>query len=596
MKAFELKNKFYDFFVQNGHARIRGSSLIPENDPTVLFTTAGMHPLVPYILGQEHPEGKCLVNCQRCIRTNDIDEVGDYSHLTFFEMLGNWSLGDYFKEKAIELSFEFLTDSRWLKIPKENLAISVYKGDEAVPPDEESARVWESLGIPRGKIFFLDRNHNWWGPAGQTGPCGPDSEMFIDTQSNDDPNSSPASEDGRYLEIWNDVFMQYNKTAAGTYEPLKNKCVDTGMGLERTACILQGKKTVFHTELFSPIIQGIADAAGVNFEVDEVKDRAMRIIADHVRAAVFIIGDEQGVTPSNLGRGYILRRLIRRAMRFGRELGIERIFLCSLAELVITIYAPEYSQLKINRDRILKELEAEEQRFFQTLKKGEREFLKLTQQLRISNSNFIDGKNLFHLYDTYGFPKEITAELAREQGFTIDEEGFDRAFKEHQIKSKSDERQTFKGGLRDHSEETTRLHTATHLLHQALRRILGTHVSQRGSNITKDRLRFDFSHPDKITVEQLAEVEALVNRKIQEALPVSMSVMSLEEARENGALAFFGEKYDEQVKVYSIGDFSREVCGGPHVEHTGQLGHFAIVKEQSSSMGVRRIKAVLNKT
>ncbi len=593
MKAFELKNKFYEFFTHKAHTKIRGSSLIPENDPTVLFTTAGMHPLVPYIMGQEHPEGRRLVNCQRCIRTKDIEEVGDTSHLTFFEMLGNWSLGDYFKQEAIEMSFEFLTDAKWLNLKIEDLAISVYEGDSQVPADEESAKLWEQLGIPRDKIFFLSKQHNWWGPAGQTGPCGPDSEMFIDTHSNDDAASNPASNDGRFLEIWNDVFMQYNKTSSGSFEPLGRTCVDTGMGLERTASILQGKPTVYHTELFMPLIHTLETISSYRFETSPIHDKSMRIIADHIRAAVFILGDERAVNPSNIGQGYILRRLIRRAMRYGRQLEIDRLFLKDIAEVIIETYAVEYSQLQHQKASILNELEMEEKKFSETLKKGEKEFYKLVEQLRKKNVSTITGNDVFHLYDTYGFPKEITVELAIEQGLSIDDLGFEKAFKEHQEKSKADTNQTFKGGLLDNSEETTKLHTATHLLHQALRQVLGTHVSQKGSNITKERLRFDFSHEEKMTAEQVTSVEQIVNEQIQGALPVTMQTMSLEEAQKQGALAFFGEKYDEQVKVYSIGEFSKEVCGGPHVKNTKELGMFKIDKEQSSSRGVRRIKAVL---
>lgn len=592
MKAFELREKYLSFFEKHGHKRIRGASLIPENDPTVLFTTAGMHPLVPYIMGQAHPAGSRLVDCQRCIRTGDIESVGDYSHLTFFEMLGNWSLGDYFKEEAIRMSFEFLTSSEYLNIPIERLSVSVYAGDASVPADEESARMWESLGMPRDRIYFLDRSHNWWGPPGQTGPCGPDTEMFFDTA----PHLGPATglQDGRHLEIWNDVFMQYKKTAEGTYEPLARKCVDTGMGLERTATVLQGKASVFDTELFAPILRALESVQGHAYAGSpEGADRALRIIADHVRTAVFVLGDERAVAPSNSGQGYILRRIIRRAMRFGRTLGIDGDFLRVPAEQVVGIYAEEYPQLARAKDAILRDLAAEEHRFLDTLRRGEKEFEKMAEKLSREGEKRISGEDAFHLYDTYGFPRELTAELAAERNLTVDEEGFDRAFSEHQQTSRQDTNQSFKGGLADHDEETTRLHTATHLLHQALRQVLGEHVSQKGSNITKDRLRFDFSHPDKMTEEQLREVERIVNEQIQRQLPVSMDVMSLDEAKAKGALAFFGDKYDEVVKVYSIGDFSKEVCGGPHVANTSELGVFKIDKEQSSSQGVRRIKAVL---
>ena len=599
MKANELREKYLQFFEKHNHTRISGASLIPENDPTVLFTTAGMHPLVPYLLGSPHPNGTRLVNHQRCIRTGDIEEVGDYSHLTFFEMLGNWSLGDYFKEEALSMSLEFLTSSEWLGIDKNRISVSVFEGDENVPADEESARIWERLGIPRERIFFLGRADNWWGPAGATGPCGPDSEMFIDMSDGTGigyaPDSTPASDDGRYLEIWNDVFMQYNKMPDGSFQALERKCVDTGMGLERTTAILQGKNSAFDTELFTPIIQSVENIVGLTYGgADNENDKAFRIIADHIRTAVFLLGDEKGVCPSNLGQGYILRRIIRRAMRYARQLGQEKVFLASPAHTVLEVYGEAYPVLLQNKDTILKELQAEEERFLLTLQRGEKEFFKVKKALEDKQETIISGEDAFHLYDTYGFPREVTIEIAKEYGLTIDEKGFDVAFAIHQEKSKMDTNQTFKGGLQDHSDETTRLHTATHLLHQALRSVLGTHVSQKGSNITKDRLRFDFSHPEKMTAEQIQKVECIVNEQIQAALPVSMEVMTLEEAREKGALAFFNNKYDEQVKVYSIGDFSKEVCGGPHVDNIQALNHFSIQKEQSSSQGVRRIKAVLD--
>lgn len=594
MEAQELREKYIQFFKMYHHTHIAGASLIPENDPTVLFTTAGMHPLVPYILGETHPQGTRLVNYQRCIRTGDIDEVGDYSHLTFFEMLGNWSLGDYFKEEALAMSFEFLTSSTWLGIDKERIAISVYKGDEQVPPDEESARIWEQLGIARDKIYFLDKQHNWWGPAGATGPCGPDSEMFIDMGTSSPTHQTPASNDGSFLEIWNDVFMQYYKTAEGTMMPLERKCVDTGMGLERTAAILQGKQSIFETELFSPILDTLQQVVPHTFtNSNSEHDTALRIISDHIRTAVFLLGDEKNIVPSNVGQGYILRRLIRRSMRFGRKLEQHEPFLVHPAETVINMYSKTYPILQKNKDTILRELHAEEQRFLSTLQRGEKEFFKLKTSLENKHKTIISGTDVFHLYDTYGFPKELTRELAGEHGLTIDEKEFDDAFKKHQEISKLDTNQVFKGGLQDYSEETMKLHTATHLLHQALRTVLGTHVTQKGSNITKDRLRFDFSHPTKMTPQQLEQVECMVNSKIEEALPVSMQVMSIAQAKKEGALAFFGDKYDDQVKVYSIGNFSKEVCGGPHVENTQDLSHFRIVKEQSSSQGIRRIKAIL---
>ncbi|MFP4329382.1 MAG: alanine--tRNA ligase [Alkalispirochaetaceae bacterium] len=595
MTADELRRKYVDFFTSKGHVEISGASLIPENDPTVLFTTAGMHPLVPYILGQEHPAGSRLVNYQKCIRTGDIEEVGDRSHLTFFEMLGNWSLGDYFKDEAIAMSFEFLTSPEWLGIPKDKVSVTVFAGDDEVPADEHSASVWESLGIPRERIHFLGRKDNWWGPAGQTGPCGPDSEMFVDTGIEGSSESRPGVSDGKWLEIWNDVFMEYNKQPDGSYEKLERRCVDTGMGIERTIAILQGKKSVYDTELFQPIIRAIEKVSGKSYEGGEdEKDRSIRIIADHVRTATFILGDEKSVTPSNVGQGYILRRLIRRAVRHGRKLGLEEPFLTAPAREVLSIYNGAYPILEQHREIILTELRKEEEKFLTTLQKGEKEFEKLLPNLMKGKTKEIPGRIAFKLYDTYGFPLEITEELASEHGLRVDREGFDKAFAKHQELSKTESSATFKGGLADHSEQTTKLHTATHLMHQALRDVLGSHVSQKGSNITADRLRFDFSHPEKLSPEELTRVEEIVNEKIREDLPITVDKMSLEEAKQKGALAFFGDRYDEVVKVYSIGEFSKEVCGGPHVERTGVLGSFRIVKEQSSSQGVRRIKAVLD--
>ncbi len=594
MTADELRKKYIDFFKENGHAQISGKSLVPENDPTVLFTTAGMHPLVPYLLGQEHPAGNRLVNYQKCIRTGDIESVGDPSHLTFFEMLGNWSLGDYFKDGAIRMSYDFLTSEKWLGIPPEKISVTVFKGDEDVPRDEESAAVWRSLGIPDDRIYYLHREDNWWGPAGQTGPCGPDSEMFIDTGKEAcGADCRPGCSCGKYFEVWNDVFMQYNKQADGSFPPLERKCVDTGMGIERTAAILQGKESVYDTEVFKPIIDGIEHISGTKYHQDESTDISIRIIADHIKTAVFILGDEQSITPSNLGQGYILRRLIRRAVRHGRKLGVEQHFLSELAEIVLGMYKEPYPILSDNHGSIIQELNTEEERFFATLKKGEHEFEKMLPGLMKNPKKIIPGRIAFKLYDTYGFPIEITEELAAEYGLSVDREGFEKAFEKHQELSKKGAEKTFKGGLADQSEKTTALHTATHLLHKALRQVLGDHVQQKGSNITTERLRFDFVHPEKMTPEQIQQVEDIVNNVITRDLPVSMETMSLEEAQEDGALAFFNSKYGEQVKVYSVGDFSKEVCGGPHVERTSQLGRFKIKKEQSSSAGVRRIRAVL---
>jgi len=594
MTADELRKKYIDFFTSRGHTEIPGMSLIPENDPTVLFTTAGMHPLVPYILGEPHPAGKRLVNYQKCIRTVDIDSVGDTSHLTFFEMLGNWSLGDYFKKEAIEYSFEFLTSGKWLGFSPEKLYITVFKGDSEVPQDEETALIWKSLGIPDERIYYMPREDNWWGPAGTTGPCGPDSEMFIDTGK--PPCSKtcrPGCSCGKYFEIWNDVFMQYNKTEDGGYLPLEQKTVDTGMGLERTAAMLQGKHSVYETELFAPVISIIENITGKSYGKDPETDHSIRIITDHIRASVFILGDPRGVKPSNLGQGYILRRLIRRAIRHGRKLIPDKDILKEPVLKVIDIYKDTYPVLLEKQNFITDEVDTESGRFLYTLKKGEYEFEKMLPNLLKNPEKIIPGRLAFKLYDTYGFPVEMTEEIAVEHGLGIDRAEFERAFKKHRELSKKGAEKAFKGGLADHTEIVTRLHTATHLLHKALRIVLGDHVAQKGSNITGERLRFDFSHPEKMTPEQIKEVEDIVNEQIRRNLPVTFGMMSIEEAKKSGAVALFSEKYGENVKVYSIGDFSKEVCGGPHVNHTGELGRFKIVKEQSSSAGVRRIRAIL---
>ena len=606
MTAKQLRQIYLSFFKERNHRQIAAKSLIPENDPTVLFTTAGMHPLVPYLLGQEHPEGKRLVNCQPCIRTGDIDAVGDTTHLTFFEMLGNWSLGDYFKEEALHLSFTFLTD--YLGLDPERLSVTVFAGEEenGVPRDNEAARIWEKLGIPR--IFFLPREDNWWGPAGKSGPCGPDSEMFYDTGKDSICEScQPGScSCGKYVEIWNDVFMQYHKTPEGRYETLGRRCVDTGMGLERTLAILNGKDSIFETEIFSPILEAISRATTKDgqpqfvYENTESRtDCSFRIIADHLRASVMILGDPLGVAPSNLGQGYILRRLLRRLIRRAKDLHIKGDFLCSVAEVIIEQLGEAYPSLQKRKDFIFAELAQEEQRFSQTLHKGERELQRLLEQIQgRSDRKVLSGRLAFKLYDTYGFPLELTEELAAESGWKVENEGFHKAFAKHREASKKGTEKVFKGGLADHSEMTTAYHTTTHLLHEALRRILGDHVDQRGSNITAERMRFDFSHPQAMSPQQLEQVEALVNEQISRNLQVSQKVMPLEQARSAGARALFSEQYEEEVKVYTIGDFSLEVCGGPHVESTGNIarfGRFKIVKEQSSSQGVRRIKAILKK-
>ena len=590
----ELRSKYIDFFKSKGHVEISGRSLIPENDPTVLFTTAGMHPLVPYLMGEPHPAGTRLTDVQKCVRTGDIDDVGDASHLTFFEMLGNWSLGDYFKKESIAYSFEFLTDEKYLGIPIDKLSFTVFEGNEDAPRDDESASIWESLGVSKDRIFFLPKEDNWWGPAGETGPCGPDTEIFIDTgKPACGSNCRPGCNCGKYVEIWNNVFMQYHKNMDGSFSPLKRKCVDTGMGVERTVAMLQGKPSVYNTEAFTSIIKSIEDISGVKYGDNEKTDTSIRIIADHVRTACFILGDPKTTLPSNIGAGYVLRRLIRRAVRHGKKLGIDDNFLSVPASAVIAQNAGFYTELKENETLILTELKAEEDKFLETLKKGEAEFEKMLPNLLKNPKKIIPGRMAFKLYDTYGFPIELTEELASESGLTVNREEFDEAFKKHQELSRAGSEQVFKGGLADHSEQTTAYHTATHLLHKALRMVLGDHVQQKGSNITAERLRFDFSHPEPMTDAEKKEVERLVNEAIKADLPVTMEVMPLEEAKKIGAMALFGEKYEDVVKVYKIGDFSTEVCGGPHVERTGSLGRFCIKKEQSSSSGVRRIRAVL---
>ncbi len=588
MTAKELRKAYLDFFKDRGHTRIGSAPLVPENDPTVLFTTAGMHPLVPFLLGEKHPGGTRLTSCQKCIRTGDIDEVGDTTHLTFFEMLGNWSLGDYFKDDAIRFSYEFLTDV--LKIPVDKIWVSCFAGDDDAPRDDEAAAVWRGLGIPEERIVFLGKKHNWWGPAGQTGPCGPDTEMFIELdQPKCGDNCDVTCNCGKFVEIWNDVFMQYNKTADGRYEPLQQKNVDTGMGVERVTAILQGKKNCYETELFAGLFAKIAEFTGLK---NPIAERGGRIIAEHTRAATFLIAD--GVTPGNVDQGYVLRRLIRRAIREARKLGRLEPFTAELAAVVIDEYSDVYPELSRNADKITAELSQEEEQFAGTIERGTKEFNKLVDRIPAHvEKKVISGRKAFFLYETYGFPLELTAEMADERGFTVDVEGFNQAYEKHQAQSRAGAEKKFKGGLADQSEKTTALHTATHLLHAALRQVLGDHVKQAGSNINADRLRFDFTHPEKVTREQLDEVEKIVNDAINRELPVSCSEMTVEDARAQGAIGLFEERYGEQVKVFRVGDFSMEICGGPHVENTGQMGRFKIKKEESSSRGIRRIKAVL---
>ena len=655
MKSYtsgELRSLFLKFFQDHGHAVISSASVIPENDPTVLFTTAGMHPLVPYLMGAKHPAGTRLTDVQKCVRTGDIEDVGDFSHLTFFEMLGNWSLGDYFKKEMIPWSWEFLTSPKYLGLPKDRLAFSVFAGDEDCPRDEESAQLWRDCGVADDHIFFLPKENNWWGPAGVTGPCGPDTEMFIITDKEPcGPDCSPACSCGRYLEIWNDVFMQYNKNAEGKFEPLSQKNVDTGMGLERTICVLNGKKSVYETDAFTGILAKIAELSGKTYDSDEETTKAFRIIADHMRTSTFIMGDDRGVSPSNVDQGYVLRRLIRRAVRYGMGIGMPDGFTGEIAKVIIAQYQDVYPELKRNEGFVLEQLSLEENRFARTLRQGEKEFEKIftnvqntramlqsilsaadkvavaqeyaqTKKLRpspdlmpiiqaaqagdeaalveavnarLSTLNVMDGRSAFKLYDTYGFPIEMTMELAKEKGLTVDEKDFAERFKQHQATSHAGAEQRFKGGLADHSEQTACLHTATHLLHAALRKVLGPEVAQKGSNITAERLRFDFSFGRKMTAEELAEVERLVNESIAAKVPVVCTETTVAEAKAEGAIGLFESKYGEKVKMYTMGSFSKEICGGPHAANTGDLVSFKIKKEESSSAGVRRIKAVIGR-
>lgn len=598
MNANELRNKYIEFFKSKNHKEISGQSLIPENDPSVLFTTAGMHPLVPYLLGEPHPAGTRLTDYQKCVRTGDIDEVGDPSHLTCFEMLGNWSLGDYFKKESISFSYEFLTGKQWLALDPRMISVTVFEGDENAPRDEDSASFWKQNGMPEDKIAFMPASDNWWA-AGPTGPCGPDTEIFYWVGKDLPPKESNKKTDSsNWLEIWNNVFMEYNRVDEKTLVKLPKQNVDTGMGLERTNCILQGKTSVYLTEVFEPIIKTIENLSSYKYGDDCEKDKSVRIIADHSRSAVFILGDQKGVTPSNVGAGYVLRRLIRRAVRHGMKLGIEKDFLAVIAESVIENFKIAYPELENNKKKIFSELTAEENKFRDTLKKGEAEFQKLLPNLMKNPKKEISGKIAFRLYDTFGFPLELTEELGAENGFTVDKEGFKEAEKKHQDASKTLDAGAAKGGLAEQSDVTTKYHTATHLLQQALVNVLGDQVAQKGSNINNERMRFDFTFERPMTKEEIQKVEDIVNEQIQKDLPVTMSVMSLDAAKKDGARALFSNKYGESVKVYTIGSaenwFSKEVCGGPHVQHTLQIGKFEIQKEQSSSAGVRRIRAVIS--
>jgi alanyl-tRNA synthetase len=583
MTSKELREKYIEFFESKKHQAIPSASLVPENDPSVLFTTAGMHPLVPFLMGVKHPAGKRLVNYQKCVRTGDIDEVGNQWHLTFFEMLGNWSLGDYFKREAIEWSYEFLTDKKWLGIDPGKLAVTVFEGDGDAPFDEEAYNTWKELGIDESRIYKYDKKENWWGPAGITGPCGPDSEIFyISDKKECGSDCEPKCDCGKYIEIWNNVFMEYNKAENGSYEPLAQKNVDTGMGVERTVSVLNGYADNYQ-EALKPIVSEIEKLSGRKYSDETV---SMRIIADHLRSAAFIMGDDLGIAPSNVDQGYVVRKLIRRAIRHGRRLGIKDNFTDRVGLIVIDTMSDVYPELEKNREFVLTNFKIEEDKFTKTLQEGLKKFNQI-------ESAEISGRQAFDLFSTYGFPLELTRELAIEKGLTVDEKGFKAEFKDHQKLSRTAAAGKFKGGLGEQSEATTAYHTATHLLHAALIKVLGDHVSQRGSNITDERLRFDFSHAEKLTDEQKVEVEKIVNGVIARDLPVECEEMTVDAAKEKGAIGVFADKYGEKVKVYNVKGISMEICGGPHVESTGKLGKFKIKKESASSAGVRRIKAIL---
>lgn len=588
MEIIDLKDKYLKFFEEKGHKIIPSAPIIPENDPTCLFNTAGMQPLVPYLKGEPHPEGKRLADVQKCFRTNDLDSIGDTTHHTFFEMLGNWSLGDYFKKDAIYWSFELLT--KHLNIPSERLAVTVFQGNHFVEADNESANLWKEVGIEEGRIAFLGEEHNWWPNMEAHGPCGPDTEIFYWRGKTPAPSTFDP-DDENWVEIWNNVFMQYNHEKDGTFTPLKNKNVDTGLGVERVTAILEGHTDNYQSSVWSDIINKIEEISGMSYKDEEVA-RSMRIIADHIRAVVMISGDEAGIAPSNTDQGYILRRLIRRIIRYAKKINIDinSNWEQELAKMIIEKYSKYYSELEKNKEQILQVLKDETTKFNRTLEKGLKEFEKAIHNIQGKEMN----KDIaFKLYDTYGFPIELTVELAEERGLTVDTKGFEEKFMEHQEKSREGSAQKFKGGLASTGEMETKYHTATHLLNAALKKVLGEHVHQKGSNITTERMRFDFSHNSKMTEEEKKETEKLVNEYIQMAIPVEKLEMPKEEALKLGAEAMFINKYGDIVTVYKIGDVSIELCGGPHVHNTNELGHFKIKKEEASSAGVRRIKAIL---
>ncbi len=598
IKSKEIREKYQKFFEKKGHKRIASASLIPENDPSVLFTTAGMHPLVPYLLGEKHPLGKRLTNCQKCIRTGDIDEVGDAWHLTFFEMLGNWSLGDYFKKEAIEMSFEFLTKE--LKIPVNKLSVTCFEGDKDAPKDEEAAKIWKSLGIPKERINFLNKEENWWGPAGQTGPCGPDTEMFYHVTEEKEKNEKEflaLKKKGVINEIWNDVFMQYTKTADGKFVESKQKNVDTGMGVERTFAALNGCVNVYEVDTMKPIFEKVKTLTKKKkFSEEEI--RSLRIISDHVRTSVMILGDNKAVVPSNVDQGYVLRRLIRRAVRHARLLGIEGNFCTSIAKEVVKVLGKVYSELKKNEKFIFSELEKEEEKFSVALEKGIKILENKLFFLEKAGKKELNGKGVFDLYQSFGFPLEMTIEICKEKGFSVDEKSFEKLLQEHQELSRKGAEQKFKGGLADSKEETTKLHTAAHLMLAGMKEIVDKKIEQKGSNINAERLRFDFNSDERLTEEQIKKIEDWVNKAIASEAKVTMEVLSLEEAKKKGAHGTFESRYGEKVKVYTMQGkdgtiYSKEICGGPHVESLKGMGKFKIKKQESVAAGVKRVKAVL---
>lgn len=599
----ELIDKWLNFYISKGHVAIPSASVIPENDPTVLFTTAGMHPLVPYLLGQTHPKGKRLCDVQKCIRTGDIDEVGDNSHLTFFEMLGNWSLGDYFKNEMVGWSYEFLTSPKYLGLDKNKLAVTVFAGNDLVPRDNLTAELWEKAGIAKENIYFLP--DNWWILGSGVGPCGADTEMFIDTgKPKCSPECNPSCDCGKFLEIWNDVFMEFKANADKTIEPLKQKNVDTGMGLERSLCVLNGVKSVFDTEIFQPTIKMLEKLSGLSYADDKLKP-SFRIIADHLRTSTIMLGDEKGIVPSNIGQGYVLRRLIRRAIRHMKNLNIGAGHLGEIADLYIDYFKQDYPELDLNREKVKTELNKEEEKFLKTLELGNKEFEKVVNGIERKNQFMagkpgfvpetqINGKSAFRLYDTFGFPIELTVEMAKERGLTVDVAGFNQAFHEHQELARTTNAGVFKGGLADDSVWTTRLHTACHLLLAALRHKFGTQIEQKGSNITSERLRFDFNFDRKLTDEEVKEIEDYVNDAINKAIPVERVELPNKEAIAQGAYGVHKATNDEIVSIYRIGNIDFQICGGPHASNTSELVNFKIAKQEAVSAGVRRIKATIN--